>query len=43
MAKREQPGQVRVHRGFLQADGRRELWPEGEEPRVRRLKDEDWS
>jgi len=25
--KRTEPGQVRVHRGFLRADGREALWP----------------
>ena len=29
MAERERPGQIRVHRGFLKADGREALWPEG--------------
>ncbi len=29
MAKRERPGQVRVHRGFLKAEGVEVLWPEG--------------
>ena len=25
--KRAEPGQVRVHRGFMRADGSWELWP----------------
>lgn len=29
MAERDEPGQVRMHRGFLKAGGRAELWPEG--------------
>ena len=29
MAERTKPGQIRVHRGFLKADGLRALWPEG--------------
>ena len=28
MAERTKPGQIRVHRGFLKADGVRALWPE---------------
>lgn len=29
MAKRERPGQVRVHRGLLKAERVEVLWPEG--------------
>jgi len=28
--KREKPGQVRVHRGFLKAERVEALWPDGE-------------
>ena len=33
MAERTKPGQIRVHRGFLKADGLRALWPELRLPR----------
>ena len=33
MAERTKPGQIRVHRGFLKADGLRALWPEVRFPR----------
>ena len=29
MAERERPGEIRVHRSFLKADGVQALWPEG--------------
>lgn len=37
MATRDRPGQIRVHRGFLKAERKEAMWPEG--VRVREVKE----